>query len=53
MLQLIRAVLDNHADQTKVSLLFANRSEMDIILKKELDGLAAQAPRPLQGQLYR
>lgn len=51
MLQLIRAILNPEAsvkDQTKISLLFANVSEKDILLKKELDDLAAAHPNQFQ-----
>lgn len=44
MLQIIRAIVKNKSDQTKVSLLFANVNECDILLKDELDDLAAQYP---------
>lgn len=41
-LQVIRAVLKNPADRTKISLIYANVNEGDIILRDELDELAAQ-----------
>jgi len=44
MLQIIRAALKNPADQTKLSLIYANVSESDILLKSELDSLAAKHP---------
>ncbi|KAJ1920357.1 hypothetical protein H4219_001332 [Mycoemilia scoparia] len=44
MLQIIRAILKNPEDKTKVTLLFANRTENDIILQGELDALAAKNP---------
>ncbi|KAJ2959981.1 hypothetical protein NQZ79_g4576 [Umbelopsis isabellina] len=40
MLQIARAILSNPKDRTKVSLIFANRKEEDILLKDELDNLA-------------
>jgi len=40
MLQVLHEVLDNPADTTQVSLVFANVTEEDIMLRKELDGLA-------------
>jgi len=40
MLQIIRDVLKNPADTTKLSFVFANVSEEDIILRDELDRLA-------------
>ena len=42
MLQIIRAALKNPADRTKISLIYANVNEEDILLKKELDVLAAK-----------
>lgn len=44
MLQLMRKILKNPQDKTKVSLLFANRTENDILLKKELDNYAKAHP---------
>ncbi|RYG47242.1 hypothetical protein EON67_08750, partial [archaeon] len=44
MLQLIRAILDNPRDKTEVRLLFANKTPADVILKAELDALAAVHP---------
>ncbi|KAL9933050.1 hypothetical protein V8E36_008305 [Tilletia maclaganii] len=41
-LQIIRAVLKNPKDKTKLSLIYANVEESDILLKKELDSLAAR-----------
>ncbi|KAK9479049.1 hypothetical protein V1514DRAFT_329047 [Lipomyces japonicus] len=41
MLQIIRAILKNPADKTQVSLIFANVNEEDILLKDDLDDLAA------------
>lgn len=40
MLQLINRVLQNKEDNTKISLLFGNVSEQDILLKEEIDKLA-------------
>ena len=34
---MIQAVFDDHNDPTQIILLFANRSEEEIILKEELD----------------
>ncbi|CAG8432865.1 7353_t:CDS:2 [Diversispora eburnea] len=42
MLQIIRAICKNPKDKTKVNLVFANVTEDDILLKDELDTLAAQ-----------
>ncbi|KIJ68252.1 hypothetical protein HYDPIDRAFT_81525 [Hydnomerulius pinastri MD-312] len=44
MLQIIRAALKNHADKTKLSLIYANVNFEDILLKKELDDLADKYP---------
>eukprot|EP00002_Diphylleia_rotans_P006396 TRINITY_DN15785_c0_g1_i1.p1 TRINITY_DN15785_c0_g1~~TRINITY_DN15785_c0_g1_i1.p1 ORF type:complete len:294 (-),score=78.54 TRINITY_DN15785_c0_g1_i1:200-1081(-) len=44
MLQVIHAVVKNKEDKTNVSLVFANISEGDILLRKELDDLAAAHP---------
>ena len=44
MLQLIRAIIKNEKDQTKVSLLYANQSEKDILLRNELDQIALEHP---------
>lgn len=40
MLQVIYQVLDDPTDKTELSLIFANVSEEDILLKEELDRLA-------------
>ncbi|KAF7725540.1 NADH-cytochrome b5 reductase [Apophysomyces ossiformis] len=42
MLQIIRAICRNPEDKTKVNLIFANVNEEDILLKKDLDELAAK-----------
>lgn len=39
MLQVAREILDNRSDHTEVSLIFANVTEEDIILRDELDAL--------------
>ncbi|KAI9455846.1 ferredoxin reductase-like C-terminal NADP-linked domain-containing protein [Russula earlei] len=44
MLQIIRAALKNPQDQTRLSLIYANVNYDDILLKKELDELAAKYP---------
>lgn len=41
MLQVIRAILKDSHDSTQINLIFANVTEPDILLKKELDTLAA------------
>jgi cytochrome-b5 reductase len=44
MLQIIRAALKNSMDNTKLSLIYANVNESDILLKKELDELVVAHP---------
>ena len=44
MYQVVQAILNNPEDDTKVSMLYANRTEGDILLKDRLDALAAQHP---------
>ncbi|CAE6425362.1 unnamed protein product [Rhizoctonia solani] len=44
MLQIIRAALKNPLDLTKINLIYANVSKEDILLKAELDDLAARYP---------
>eukprot|EP00250_Pteridium_aquilinum_P033121 c5219_g1_i1 orf=440-1468(-) len=44
MLQVIDAILSNKDDNTKVSLIYANISPEDILLKEKLDVLAAENP---------
>jgi cytochrome-b5 reductase len=41
MLQIIRAALKNPLDRTKLSLIYANVNPDDILLKNELEELAA------------
>ncbi|KAF2077777.1 hypothetical protein CYY_000898 [Polysphondylium violaceum] len=41
MLQVVKAILKNPQDKTEISLVFANVTEEDILLKKELDSLTA------------
>lgn len=45
MLQIVRAVLKNPIDLTKINLIYANVNPEDILLKAELDELAAQHPK--------
>ncbi|KAK5651697.1 hypothetical protein OQA88_11763 [Cercophora sp. LCS_1] len=44
MYQLIRAICEDETDKTKVSLIYANNTVDDILLKEELDGFAVQCP---------
>lgn len=48
MLQVIRKVLENPQDKTKLVLLFANVSQKDILLREEFDRMAAQNPDRFQ-----
>lgn len=40
LFQLIRAVCEDETDKTRISLVYANRSEADIMLRKRLDSFA-------------
>ncbi|KAL5043098.1 hypothetical protein BDW71DRAFT_216539 [Aspergillus fruticulosus] len=44
MYQLIRAICEDESDKTQVSLLYANNSEADILLREELEGFAGRFP---------
>ncbi|KAI9897690.1 hypothetical protein N3K66_007546 [Trichothecium roseum] len=44
MLQLIRAVCEHHRDTARITLLYANRAEEDILLRDELDAFARRYP---------
>ncbi|XP_075110060.1 NADH--cytochrome b5 reductase 1 isoform X1 [Nicotiana tabacum] len=44
MFQVARAILENPTDKTKVHLIYANVTYEDILLKEELEGLAANYP---------
>ncbi len=44
MYQVVRALLDDPTDQTRLHLLFANRTEQDILMREELEE-AAKDPR--------
>ena len=44
MLQLIRHILKDPKDSTKLRLLFANQSEKDILVRKELEEVAEKHP---------
>ncbi|KAL6852698.1 hypothetical protein ACO1O0_007246 [Amphichorda felina] len=45
MFQLIRAICEDSRDTTEVSLIYANRTEEDILLRSELDRFARQYPK--------
>ena len=40
MLQIVQAILKDPADKTRVSLLFANQTEDDILVREELEKMA-------------
>lgn len=42
MLQVASEIVNNPEDKTQVSLIFANQTEKDIILREEIDAMAAQ-----------
>lgn len=44
MYQLIRAICDDKSNTTKMSFLYANNTEEDILLRKELDEFARENP---------
>lgn len=41
MLQVLQEIMYNPEDKTKVTLIFANQTPADIMLKDEIDALAA------------
>lgn len=45
MFQVIRAICEHDRDLTEISLIYANRSEEDILLRKELDTFARRYPK--------
>ncbi|KKY34236.1 putative nadh-cytochrome b5 reductase [Diaporthe ampelina] len=45
MYQLIRAICEDERDTTEVSLIYANRTEDDILLRKDLEAFARRYPR--------
>lgn len=48
MYQIIRAICEDDRDLTEVSLVYANRTEEDILLRKELEEFARRYPRNLK-----
>eukprot|EP01116_Phalansterium_solitarium_P020515 TRINITY_DN608_c0_g1_i1.p1 TRINITY_DN608_c0_g1~~TRINITY_DN608_c0_g1_i1.p1 ORF type:complete len:494 (+),score=81.24 TRINITY_DN608_c0_g1_i1:68-1549(+) len=44
MVQLIRSALSDKSDETKLSLLYSNRTVDDILMRNELDQMAAENP---------
>lgn len=45
MYQLIRAICEDDCDGTEISLIYANRTEQDILLRDELDAFARRYPK--------
>lgn len=45
MYQVMQAVLKDPEDKTEMYVVYANRSEEDILLREELDGWAVECPR--------
>ncbi|PYI05606.1 hypothetical protein BO78DRAFT_447386 [Aspergillus sclerotiicarbonarius CBS 121057] len=45
MYQLIRAICEDDTDLTEISLIYANRTEEDILLRHELDAFAQRHPQ--------
>ncbi|CEI62105.1 hypothetical protein FVEN_g3138 [Fusarium venenatum] len=45
MFQVIRAVCEHDRDTTEISLIYANRTEQDILLREELDKFARRYPK--------
>ncbi|OAA48844.1 Riboflavin synthase-like beta-barrel [Beauveria brongniartii RCEF 3172] len=45
MFQVIRAICEDDRDLTQVSLIYANKTEQDILLRKELDTFARRYPK--------
>lgn len=48
MLQIIRAIMKNPQDKTRVTLIYANVTTDDILLKEDLENLASQYPEKLR-----
>ncbi|KAH7313835.1 hypothetical protein B0I35DRAFT_376305 [Stachybotrys elegans] len=48
MFQLIRAICENDRDTTEISLIYANRTEQDILLREELESFARRYPKNLK-----
>ncbi|KAF5692412.1 cytochrome-b5 reductase [Fusarium denticulatum] len=45
MFQVIRAICEHDRDTTEISLIYANRTEQDILLREELDMFARRYPK--------
>lgn len=48
MYQLIRAICENDTDMTEISLIYANCTEDDILLRQELETFARNYPKNLK-----
>jgi cytochrome-b5 reductase len=48
MYQLIRAICEDDKDTTQVSLIYANRTEDDILLRRDLESFARRYPKNFQ-----
>ena len=48
MYQALHRVLDDPADSTEVTLLYGSKTEPDVLLRAELDALAAKHPDQLK-----
>ncbi|ORY63879.1 nitrate reductase [Pseudomassariella vexata] len=48
MYQLIRAICEDDRDTTEVSLIYANRTEEDILLRQEIEAFARRYPKNLK-----
>ncbi|PNP58731.1 hypothetical protein THARTR1_01747 [Trichoderma harzianum] len=45
MVQIIRAIYESDRDTMEISLIYANRTEQDILLREELDTFARRYPK--------
>ncbi|CAI4533489.1 CQS_1a_G0026850.mRNA.1.CDS.1 [Saccharomyces cerevisiae] len=52
MFQLIRHILENPNDKTKVNLFYANKTKDDILLRNELEGLKQRYPGRISLNYY-
>ncbi|OBA27014.1 ferredoxin reductase-like protein [Hanseniaspora valbyensis NRRL Y-1626] len=50
--QIIHQVTKNPEDKTKIKLFYGNKTEEDILLKKELDSIAAKYPGQFEVKYY-
>jgi cytochrome-b5 reductase len=48
MYQVIRAVCEDDRDTTEISLIYANRTEEDILMREELESMARSYPKNLK-----